>query len=147
MNAKRITVGLIVLLLSVAPRLHAACSDASLHGTYGYSAQGFISISPGISPALFVPFAQSGLVTFDGKGNIPSGTFTINTTDPAGQVNRGTFTGTYVVHPDCTGSAETDNDTHIDIVVLSPMEFVANNTDVGGALIYSAKKIRAPEGR
>ncbi len=145
MNTKRIAVSLIVLLISVAPSLHAACSNASLHGTYGYSAQGFISISPDISPALFLPFAQSGLITFDGKGNIPSGTFTINTTDPAGQVDRGTFTGTYVVHPDCTGSAETDHGTHIDIVVLGPTVFVANNTDAGGALIYSAKKIQLPE--
>jgi len=106
-NANRIAVVLALMLLTIAPNLHAACSNESLHGTYGYFSQGFIPITADISPALFVPQAQTGLITFDGKGLVTSGTLTINTTDPAGGAARGTFTGTYLVNPDCTGTAET----------------------------------------
>jgi hypothetical protein len=145
MNTNRIAVALAMLLLAVAPNLHAACSNASLHGTYGYSSQGFVSVTPDISPALFLPQAQTGVVTFDGRGS-SSGTYTISSTDPAGEVNRGTFTGTYAVNSDCTGTAEVLIDTggsvHLDFVILSPTEFVSINTDAGSSIIYSGKKIR-----
>jgi hypothetical protein len=147
MNTTWITVALTAMLLAVAPNLHAACSNASLRGTYGYSSQGFVSVTPDISPALFLPQAQTGLVTFDGKGN-SSGTYTINSTDPAGGVGRGTFTGTYAINSDCTGTAEVLIDVggsvHVDTVVLSPTEFVSINTDAGSSIIYSGKKIGAP---
>jgi hypothetical protein len=154
MKTDRIAAALVVLLLAVAPNLyaddaaqdhHGSCSNTSLRGTYGYSSQGFVSITPDISPALFLPWVISGVATFDGKGKIASGAFTINSTDPAGQVNRGTFTGTYAVNADCTGSVETDVGLHYDVVVLSPTEFVSINTDVGNALIVSGKKIRFGE--
>ena len=146
MNANRIAVVLTLMLLTIAPNLHAtACSNESLHGTYGYFSQGFVSVTADIGPALFLPQAQTGLATFDGKGN-SSGTYTINSTDPAGEVGRGTFTGTYAINSDCTGMAEVLIDVggsvHLDITVLSPTEFVSINTDVGNSVIYSGKKIR-----
>jgi hypothetical protein len=152
MNANKLAFTLIVLLVAVAPNLHAArCSNASLNGTYGYSSQGFFPVTADISPALFLPQAQTGLITFDGKGIVTSGTYTINTTDPAGGVSRGTFTGTYAVNSDCTGTSETHPDIggslHYDFLVLSPTEVVAIATDAGGSQILSAKKIRAAEGR
>ena len=152
MNTHRIAATIAVLLLAVSPTLHATCSNASLRGTYGYFSQGFIPITADISPALFVPQAQTGLITFDGKGLVTSGTFTINTTDPAGGAARGTFTGTYLVNSDCTGTVETmlsDNRGifHYDLVVLNSTEFVAISSDTGGSLIYSAKKIRIPKER
>jgi len=144
-NANRIAVVLALMLLTIAPNLHAACSNESLHGTYGYFSQGFVSVTADISPALFLPQAQTGLVTFDGKGN-SSGTYTINSTDPAGGVGRGTFTGTYAINSDCTGMAEVLIDmggsVHLDFMVLSLTEFVSINTDVGNSVIYSGKKIR-----
>src|SRR5882762_6393147 len=111
MNTQRIAGAIAVLLLAIptnlhATNLHVTCSNASLRGSYGYFSQGFIPITD-ISPTLFVPQAQTGLITFDGKGLVTSGTLTINTTDPAGGAARGTFTGTYLVNPDCTGTAET----------------------------------------
>ena len=146
MNANRIAVVLALMLLTIAPNLHAACSNESLHGTYGYFSQGFVSVTADISPALFLPQAQTGLVTFDGKGVVTSGTYTINSTDPTGEVGRGTFTGTYAINSDCTGMAEVLIDVggsvHLDITVLSPTEFVSINTDVGNSVIYSGKKIR-----
>jgi hypothetical protein len=147
MNTNWITVALTAVLLAVAPNLHAACSNESVHGTYGYSSQGFVSVTPDISPALFLPQAQTGLATFDGKGN-SSGTYTINSTDLAGGVSRGTFTGTYAVNSDCTGTAEVLIDVggsvHLDFTVLSPTEFVSINTDAGNSIIYSGKKVAAP---
>jgi hypothetical protein len=151
MKTNRLALALTVLLLAVAPNLQAACSNASLHGTYGYSSQGFVSVTPDISPALFLPQAQTGLVTFDGKGVVTSGTYTINSTDPTGEVGRGTFTGTYVINSDCTGTFESHPDIggslHYDLMVLSPTELVAIASDVGGSQIYSAKKIRGAEER
>jgi len=111
MKTNRIAVVVTVLLLAVVPNLHAAaCSNASLRGTFGYSSQGFIPVTSDISPALFLPQAQTGLITFDGKGIVTSGTYTINTTDPAGGVSRGTFTGTYAVNSNCTGTFESHPD-------------------------------------
>jgi hypothetical protein len=145
MNANRSAVVVALMLLTVVPNLHGACSNESLHGTYGYFSQGFVSVTADISPALFLPQAQTGLVTFDGKGN-SSGTYTINSTDAAGGVGRGTFTGTYAINSDCTGTAEVLIDVggsvHVDTVVLSPTEFVSINTDAGSSIIYSGKKIR-----
>jgi hypothetical protein len=47
MNANKIAFALIVLLLAVAPNLHAAkCSNASLNGTDGFSSQGFTEVTP-----------------------------------------------------------------------------------------------------
>lgn len=150
MNANRIAVVLALMLLTIAPNLHAACSNESLHGTYGYFSQGFVSVTADISPALFSPQAQTGLITFDGRGVVTSGTYTINSTDPA-EAGRGTFTGTYVINSDCTGTFESHPDIggslHYDLVVLSPTELVAMASDVGVSQIYSAKKIRGAEER
>jgi len=151
MKTNRIAVVVLVLLLAVAPNLHAACSNASLRGTFGYSSQGFVPVTADISPALFLPQAQTGLITFDGKGIVTAGTYTINTTDPSGGVGRGTFTGTYAVNSDCTGTFESHPDIggslHYDLLVLSPTELAAIASDAGGSQIFSAKKIRAAEGR
>ncbi len=46
MNANRIAVVLALMLLTIAPNLHAACSNESLHGTYGYSARGSFQLRP-----------------------------------------------------------------------------------------------------
>jgi len=94
MTNKRTLTILTVLFLAVVPNLHATkCSNASLKGTYAYSAQGFTEVTPDISPASFVPWVQTGLIVYDGNGNILSGTFTVNTTTANGGPFRGTFTG------------------------------------------------------
>lgn len=59
-------------------------------------------------------------------------------------MGRGTFTGTYAINSDCTGTAEVLIDVggsvHVDTVVLSPTEFVSINTDAGSSIIYSGKR-------
>ncbi len=148
MNTNRIAVALAVLLLAVAPSLYAAkCSNASLKGTYAYSSTGFQEVTPDISPAGFVPFSQTGLVVYDGQGNISSGTFTFATTTAAGGTFSGTFTGNYSVNPDCTGTAHTDLGDgtvfNFDLVVLGPARHTYINTDTPAAFInvYSFQKI------
>jgi len=148
MKAPRIAAA-VLLLLAVSAHLHAACSNALLHGTYAFSGQGFIPITSDISPALFLPQAVAGVITLNGKGSVTSGSFTLNTTDPNGGPDRGTFIGTYVVDTNCQGTLETSLSTggelHFDLIVLSPAEFTVISTDVGGSAIYSAKKIVVPK--
>ncbi len=146
MIRKRMFAALTLFFLAVAPSLHAACSNASLKGAYGFSSQGFTEVPANISPAGFVPFAITGLSAFDGNGNILSGTFTFATTTAAGGVSRGTFTGTYSVAADCSGTAVvlTDGgDTFtFDLVVLGPGKLTFINTDPDAFLsVFSFQKL------
>jgi hypothetical protein len=147
MISKTILAALTVFFLAGAPNLHAAnCSNASLKGTYAYSSHGFTEVTPDINPTGFVPFAQTGLVVYDGHGTITSGTFTYSTTTANGGSFRGTFTGTYSVNGDCTGTVLIDLGDgtlfHSDLVVQGPRTHTAINTDPGGFLsVYSFQKI------
>ena len=74
------------------------CSDASLHGTYGFRFRGAI-LKPDGTHAF--EFAGVGDETFDGNGHITSGhLFEVFGGQPASP----TFTGTYSVNADCTGT-------------------------------------------
>jgi hypothetical protein len=136
-----------VLSLATAPELYAAhCSNATLNGTYAFSGQGFGEVTPDISSAGFAPFAQTGLIVYDGKGHITSGTFTYSTTTANGGSLRGTFTGTYAVNADCSGTATLDlgNGTlfQFDVVVQSPSTYTTINTDPGALIsVYSAHRL------
>ena len=71
------------------------CSNASFKGSYGASCGGFVGDSP---------LAVIGVLTADGKGNISG----VETLSVNGVITSGvTFTGTYTVNADCTGSIET----------------------------------------
>ena len=74
------------------------CSNASLHGIYGFSFQGAILKPDGTHAA---EFAGVGDETFDGQGQITSGH--LNQVF-GGQPSTPTFTGTYSVDADCTGT-------------------------------------------
>jgi hypothetical protein len=136
-----------VFFLAAAPDLYAAhCSNASLSGAYAYSGQGFGEVTPDISSAGFVPFAQTGLTVYDGKGHITSGTFTYSTTTANGGSFRGTFTGTYTVNDDCSGTATADLGDgtifHFDLVVQSPSTYTLINTDPAPLIsVYVAHKL------
>jgi len=74
------------------------CTAAKIKGTYGFFQQGSIV---GIAP-IPVPAADVGIFHADGNGNL-TGSEVVNV---GGQVFSDTFTdGTYVVNPDCTGTA------------------------------------------
>jgi len=81
-----------------AARAQTGCGSGTLQGTYGMHIQGWVpSSSPAATP---VPFAQIGLLTVDGAGSARLAV----TSNGGGQISRDTFTYTYQVNPDCTGS-------------------------------------------
>jgi hypothetical protein len=92
-----------VFVLGIVPRAqaneHKECSNATLHGSFGYTATG--TLLPAAAPPPFAgPFAEVGRQTFDGNGNTTA-TATINAN---GNIINVTIQGTYTVNSDCTGS-------------------------------------------
>ena len=74
------------------------CSNASLQGSFGFTATGTLLALP----APFAgPFAEIGRQTFDGRGNTEA---TATLSANGNIVKEVTAQGTYVVNPDCTGS-------------------------------------------
>lgn len=93
-----------VFALGIAPGVNAqeACSNATLHGSFGYTSTGAL-LPAYVAPYdnLAGPFAEVGRQTFDGKGNTKAtATLTANGNPSQGVA----IYGTYVVNPDCTGS-------------------------------------------
>ncbi len=102
LNLARTTVGIIVIstLASLAPAAHAAsCSLAGTAGKYGFTLTGVVILSTGP-----VPIAAVGRASLDAAGNA-SGT---ESRSVGGGFADETFTGTYTVNPDCTGTATID---------------------------------------
>jgi hypothetical protein len=119
------------------PPMHAqpTCTDASLHGSYGYSFDGTVI---GIGPA-----AGSGVITFDGEGNL-SGADTLSLN---GTIIPRTLTGTYAVQANCTGSVTLEVSTgdifHLEFVIVdSGRELRFIQTDAGTVITGAA--IRSP---
>jgi hypothetical protein len=74
------------------------CSNASLQGSFGFTATGTVFALPAPFSG---PFAEIGRQTFDGNGN----TTATATVSANGNIVKGvTVEGTYVVNADCTGS-------------------------------------------
>jgi hypothetical protein len=90
-----LTIVLVALLVlttasSTQPKVKT-CSNATLQGAYGSNQTGTLN---------GLPFAQVNRVVSDGNGNVTgSGTAVVN-----GVVSFPTFTATYTVNSDCTGS-------------------------------------------
>jgi hypothetical protein len=80
------------------------CSNRTLQGDYGSSLSGTVN---------GLPFTALNLVSADGNGNISgSGTIVLD-----GAVIPSSFTATYVVNADCSGSFESDSGTTENIVI------------------------------
>ncbi len=75
----------------------AACANASLSGTYGYTTAGFTLNSGQVSGT----GDEAGLLQFDGQGNVTD-TYTITS---GGTSTQSTATGTYSVTQACLGQA------------------------------------------
>ncbi len=80
---------------------HCSCSNRTLSGDYGSTAQGVLLPNPGLPPEL--PFTSVGVTHFDGKGNFTGMEHTVvnGTPQPLG-VDWTPNSGTYTVNPDCT---------------------------------------------
>jgi len=89
----RASVGPSVLAKSDEKDNGRRCTLHSAKGTYGFALVG--------SFAAVGPVATSGTTTFDGEGH-DSGKFAVTT---FGATQQFTFSGTYTVNPDCTGTA------------------------------------------
>jgi hypothetical protein len=89
---------LATLALSIAPAAradghHHRCSLRGVAGTFGYVTSG-TRIGVG-------PVAGAGILTFDGDGNVVDGKQTVSFN---GTIATETYSGTYTVAEDCTGS-------------------------------------------
>jgi hypothetical protein len=91
--------GLIWLLTSVpSARADDEFTNADVRGSYGFSLDGTIlGTGPGTGPVAAVGFFEA-----DGKGNLTDG---VRTLAVSGAVLHQTFTCTYTVNPNGTGSA------------------------------------------
>ena len=84
----------------------AKCSEATLDGTYLFADEGFV-----IRDNEKVPFASSGYEVYDGNGHTKG----VSTTNVNGKItSKETFSGTYTVKADCTGSSTYSDGTRYD---------------------------------
>jgi hypothetical protein len=88
------------------------CTLAGAAGTYGFTTNGTVV---GIGPR-----ASVGILTLDAAGNVRNGKATSSLN---GSVTRETFSGTYTVNPDCTGTFS------FDIFDLSGNKILSARTD------------------
>jgi hypothetical protein len=128
-----------IALLCSAANLHASepCSNATFKGSYGLNTSGTII---GVGPV-----AAVGELTADGKGNVTG----VNTFNINGSSSHFTFTATYQVNPDCTGSAIVNGTAtvHLDFVIEdNGREQVAMQTDPGAVVTTVLKKIHSNGG-
>jgi hypothetical protein len=101
----------VVLLLTVLPQVNAACSNATVNGTYGYTVSGTLFLPQG--PA---PVAAAGAITFDLDGSL-SGS---QNRSVGGQFLHETIQGTYSIDRDCA------------------LKFTANVYDDSGTLLRTS---------
>jgi hypothetical protein len=99
-TVKTFTIAAVVALaLTIAPIAKAegkGCSNATLSGTFADKDAGFITAPSELAG----PFAGVNLEIFDGHGGLSGrGIVSIN-----GNVFQGTYSGTYTVSRDCTGT-------------------------------------------
>lgn len=115
------------------------CSNRTLRGNYGFTAQGFTTAAAPVPPPLRGAFASSGLATFDGEGN-----YTLTATSSFNGVIQGPVTvrGTYSVNEDCTYTSQADNGaTFRSVLVDEAKEILIIQTNPGVAVIGTAKKL------
>jgi hypothetical protein len=82
------------------------CTNASLRGTFGFTAQGVTLAGSPVPAPLQGAFASSGVATFDGRGN-----FALTATSSFNGIVQGPapVSGTYAVDGDCTYTSRAEN--------------------------------------
>jgi len=114
------------------------CATATLSGSYGYLLQGDL-----VSQGSLEPYADMGILTTDGKGNL-TGT---GTESLAGQIySATTISGSYIVNSDCTGSASLTYSTgatfHYNVVVQNnghDLKFLQNDN---GSIVSGSARLQ-----
>ena len=110
-----------------------SCKNESYKGDFGFTATGTTPLGP---------LAVVGRFTADGNGNI-NGSQTRNFN---GKIVHETYTETYTVNPDCTGSSQKTTSTGIhvtfDFVVLDHGKAIIGvETDPGNVVTFRAEQI------
>ena len=127
------------------PVVHAdgGCSLASLQGNYAVHGQGTFLIVVRGFPAPPFPFAEAGIATFDGNGKF----FGKTTVNAGGVVLNPTFTGTYTVSGDCTGSVTVQSNAGFTIqeaivVIGGGQRYVGTETDTTAVIARTVERLR-----
>jgi hypothetical protein len=124
---------------------HCSCSNRTLSGDYGSTAQGVLLPNPGLPPEL--PFTSVGVTHFDGKGNFTGVEHTVVNGVQQG-LDWTANSGTYSVNSDCTGTLvlNTPNNqgpstlTLFFVIVRHGTQFYSN-LGAGGALASTWTKV------
>lgn len=133
-------VGTLALVLRVANgfRVQAqeACTNERVRGAYGCFLGGTV-----LTGFEAMPYASTGRLVADGNGNF----YGTETVSAGGNAFQNSYTGTYKVNPDCTGSAtfraSTGTVSNFDFVIVnggSEIEFI--ETDPGTVISGSARR-------
>ena len=115
-----------LLLFSVAPRVHAACTSATAAGTFGFTTTGTL-----ILPSGPVPVGAVGLITFQLNGDV-SGS---QDRSVGGIFAHETITGTLTVNRDCTISLLAN--------VFDSSGNLVRTSMIDGVLVNNGKQLRA----
>lgn len=82
------------------------CTNATLRGSYGFTAQGFTVAGSPVPGPLQGPFASLGTAVYDGRGGVA---LTASATFNGLTQSLPTVRGSYQVSPDCTFVSKLDN--------------------------------------
>jgi len=117
-----------LLLFSVAPKVHAACTSATAAGSFGFTTTGTLILPLPTGP---VPVGAVGSITFDLSGN------TTGSQDRSlgGAFAHETLTGTLTVNRDCTISLLAN--------VFDSSGRLVRISTIDGVLVNNGKRIRA----
>ena len=122
--------------LLIVPAANArSCSLASSAGNYGFTLTAVVILSTGP-----VPIAAAGRITLDAKGNV-SGT---ESRSVGGGFADETFTGSYAVNPDCTGTATVNFYESGQLVRTSVLSIVFDNNEREIRMVQ--KSLQLPNG-
>jgi hypothetical protein len=133
-NITRIALTFVAFAVSLMANAQAQpCSNGTFNGSFGFTNTGTIV---GVGD-----FAAVGLLSADGQGNL-GGSITRSVN---GVISRLTFTGTYSVNLDCTGSAtltfSSGQIVHRDFVIVDDGKEVRGiSTDSGTVVIVNLRK-------
>ena len=126
MKSTKTLAALAIFLLSLAPGVHAACSNASAAGSFGFTTNGTLFLP--ICPA---PVAVVGSINFDRDGRTTGS----QDRSVAGDVAHETLTGTLTVNRNCSLTLVAN--------VFDTSGNLVRTSTIQGVLVNNGKQIRA----
>jgi hypothetical protein len=117
---------LALALVSLVPNLHAACTNATLAGTFGFTTTGVL-----ILPSGAVPVGAVGLITFDLNGSASGN----QDRSVGGAFAHETLSGTFTINSNCAVNTT--------ISVYDSNGALVRTSTIDGVLVNNGKQIRA----